>query len=189
MPTSKHISAKEFVSDFRAGMTDDQLAEKYQLTPGNLETVFKKLLEAKAISSAEIEDRRLGRESGPYPEMPSDFRIAIREKLDFPLAIYEKDFPEIRGFVRDISDKGIGVRGVEAAVGDSKTLVIPAHELFHVNQVEIEAICRWMTTESLSGDMVGGFEITDVIQGNMEELQLLIRSLSLEDRVAMRKKV
>jgi len=170
-------------------MTDDELAAKYQLTPGKLEKVFNKLLEAKVLSAAELEDRGLGPERSPYPEMPSDFRITVRERLDFPLAIYEKDIPEIRGVVRDLSERGIGARGIESTVGDIKTLVIPAHELFHVNQLEVEAVCRWTTTEGLSGESVGGFEIVKVIHGDMEELQMLIRSLPLEDRVAMRKKL
>jgi len=189
VPTTKSISAREFLRDLRAGMTDEELAAKYQLTPAKLVIVFNKLLEANALSTAELEDRRLGRERGPYPEMPSDFRISVRERLDFPLAIYEKDFPETRGVVRDISEKGIGARGIESKVGDTKTLVIPAHELFHVNLLEVEAVCRWTTTEGLSGESVGGFEIIRVIQGDMEELQMLIRSLPLEDRVAMRKKL
>jgi hypothetical protein len=170
-------------------MTDDELAQKYQLTPGKLEFIFNKLLEAKAISAAEIEDRRGGRARGPYPEMPSDFRISVREKLDFPLAVYEKDMPDIRGLLRDISEQGVGVKGIEAAVGDQKTLIIPAHELFHINPIEIEVICRWVATEGSYGDPVGGFEIVNLIEGSMEDLQMLIRTLPLEDRIAMRKKL
>jgi len=189
MATTRQISAKAFVHDLRAGMTDDELAQKYQLTPGKLAFIFNKLVEAKAISAAEIQDRRVGRASGFHPDMPSDFRIEVREKLDFPLAVYEKEMPEFRGLVRDIYEKGVGVKGIQATVGEHKVLVIPAHELFHINPIEIEAICRWVASEGISGDLVGGFEIINLIQGSMEDLQMIIRALPLEDRVAMRKKL
>jgi hypothetical protein len=45
-----------------------------------------------------------------------------------------------------------------------------------------------MTKKGLSGDLDAGFEIMDVLSGSLEELEMLIRSLPLEDRAAMRKK-
>lgn len=189
MTAPRQISARDFVRDFRSGMSDRQLASKYQLTPDKLERVYGKLLEAKAITAEELEAHRKKPPSCPYPQIKSDFRIAGRDKLDFPLPVYEKSDPEIRGFVLDVSVKGLRVKGIEAAVGETKTLVIPAHEVFHVNAIEMEAVCRWATTEGLSREPMAGFEILNLIQGDMEELQMLIRSLPLEDRVAMRKKL
>jgi hypothetical protein len=189
MPAARQINAKDFVHDFRSGMTDRQLAEKYRLSPDKLEKVYNKLLEAKAISAAELAGRCVGRPSSPYPQIKSNFRVAVREKLDFPLAIYEKDAPDSRGFVLDVSVRGVGVTGIEAVEGETKILIIPAHEIFHINSIEMEAICRWATAGSMSQEPRGGFEILNLIQGDMEELQMLIRSLPLEDRVAMRKKL
>jgi len=162
--------------------------EKYKITIKELEMVFKKLIEVKAIKPSEVKAQSAPAEQLHYPEMHSDFRISLREQLDFPLPVYEKDFPETRGLVKDVSSTGLGMKGIEVGVGEVKTLVIPAHELFHVNQIEVEAKCRWVAKKGISGDLEAGFEIVKVLSGSLEELQMLIRSLPLEDRVAMRKK-
>jgi len=52
----------------------------------------------------------------------------------------------------------------------------------------VEAKCRWVAKKGISGDLEAGFEIVKVLSGSLEELQILIRSLPLEDRMAMRKK-
>lgn len=188
MPGKREIKAREFVADLRSGMNEQELMRKYGLNTKELEIVFSKLIAAKAIKQSEVKGEVAPAAKMAYPEMPSDFRISLREQLDFPLPIYEKDFPESRGLVKDVSNTGLGVRGIEVAVGEVKTLVIPAHELFHVNPIEVEAVCRWVAQKGLSGDLVAGFEILQVLGGSLEDLQILIRSLPLEDRVAMRKK-
>jgi hypothetical protein len=184
----REIKASDFVADLRSGMNERELMEKYGLTNKELEIVFGKLIAAKAIKPSEVKMEPLPSSKTPYPEMPSDFRLSFREQLDFPLPVYEKDFPELRGLVRDVSNKGLGVRGIEVGVGEVKRLVIPAHELFHVNPIEVDATCRWVAQKGISGDLESGFEIIEVLSGSLEDLQMLIRSLPLEDRVAMRKK-
>ena len=188
MPGKREIKAREFVVDLRSRMSERELMEKYGLTDEELGIVFRKLIAAKAIQPSEVNAEPVPAAKMPYPEMASDFRISLREQLDFPLPVYEKDFPETRGLVKDVSSKGLGVRGIEVGVGDVKTLVIPAHELFHVNPIEVDATCRWVAQKGISGDVEAGFEIINVLSGSLEELQMLIRSLPLEDRVAMRKK-
>jgi hypothetical protein len=170
-------------------MTDEQLAEKYELSSVKLEKIFIKLVEAKALSAFELAARCSGKPSCSYPEIKSNFRVVVREKLDFPLAVFEKDFPETRGLVLDVSTKGVGVKGLDASVGEKKFLIIPAHEVFHVGTIEMEAVCRWTSTVGIESEILAGFEILNLFQGDMEELQMLIRSLPLEDRVAMRKKL
>jgi len=162
--------------------------EKYKLSERELGVIFSKLVDAKAIKPSEFNERSAPANEAPYPDMPSDFRISIRDELDFPLPVYEKDLPEDRGLVKDVSPTGLGVKGIEADVGEIKTLVIPAHELFHVNSIEVEAQCRWVARDGISGVFSAGFEIISVISGSLEELQIMIRSIPLEDRVAMRKK-
>ncbi|MBI4966405.1 MAG: hypothetical protein HY913_24205 [Desulfomonile tiedjei] len=190
MSPKREISARDFVADLRfSGFSNRQLMEKYRLTERELEFIFKKLVAVKAINPSELNERSAPADPALYPEMPSDFRISIRDELDFPLPVYEKDFPDERGLVLNVSTMGLGVKGIEASVGEIKTLVIPAHELFHINLIEVEGQCRWATRESLSGVFSAGFEIINVVSGSLEELQMMIRSIPLEDRVAMRKKL
>jgi len=52
------IKAGDAVRDIRSGVTDAQLMEKYGLSAKGLQSLVLKLLEAKAITSAEIDQRR-----------------------------------------------------------------------------------------------------------------------------------
>jgi hypothetical protein len=55
--TKKKINAKELVKDIRAGLDDDDLMLKYDLTPQELERVFGKLVEADFITVVELHER------------------------------------------------------------------------------------------------------------------------------------
>jgi hypothetical protein len=54
MPTKPKIKASDAVRDIRSGITDSQLMKKYGLSPKGLQSLVLKLLEAKAITLAEI---------------------------------------------------------------------------------------------------------------------------------------
>ena len=54
MATKRTINANEIVKDIRSRMTDLQLMKKYTLSARGLESVMKKLLEAKLITKAEF---------------------------------------------------------------------------------------------------------------------------------------
>jgi len=140
----KTIKAVAVVRDIRSGMTDVALREKYRLTPTGLETVFRKLLEAGLIVPEDLQRRpQVGTDRVPEESV----RIFDRKKLDLPLTIYERDNPDVRGVILDMSERGVGVRGLEASVGDVKTFVIAADEFFEVDPTEFEAVCRWVGGE------------------------------------------
>ena len=58
MEPKPRIKARDAVRDIRSGMTDTGLMEKYGLSAKGLQSVFLKLLEAKAITHAEMNQRR-----------------------------------------------------------------------------------------------------------------------------------
>lgn len=58
MPTKPKIKAGDAVRDIRSGMTDSQLMEKYGLSAKGLHSLVLKLIEVKAITPAEIDQRR-----------------------------------------------------------------------------------------------------------------------------------
>lgn len=58
MPTKPKIKARDVVRDIRSGMTDSQLMENYKLSAKGLQSLMLKLVEAKAITEAEIHHRR-----------------------------------------------------------------------------------------------------------------------------------
>lgn len=181
-PSKKTIKAVAVVSDIRAGMTDVALRKKYRLTQTGLGTVFAKLLQAGLIRPSDLERR---------PQIHADrivdqaIRIFDRTKLDFPLTVCEQDSPHVSGTLTDLSERGVGVRGIEAAVGDVKTLVIAADEFFHVDPIVFQAICRWSKGEDATSECFCGFEVTDPSEGALKDLLDLIRGLSLDERTVM----
>jgi uncharacterized protein (DUF433 family) len=58
MPTKPRIKAGDAIRDIRSGMSDSELMEKYELSAEGLQSLVRKLLEVKAITSAEIDQRR-----------------------------------------------------------------------------------------------------------------------------------
>ena len=58
--TKRQVKAKEILEDLRAGFTDDQLMEKYRLSPTGLKSLFDKMVEAKVMSEDEYAWRPVG---------------------------------------------------------------------------------------------------------------------------------
>jgi len=185
MPPVREISGKWFLKDMRSGMSDHELMDKYRLTEKGLAGVFDKLLELKAITLSELQAR------SPFydePFIPGEFRVTPREDLDFPLPVYDKATPRIKGLVHDITENGVGVRGIPTRVDQLRTFVIPVHEFFRSEPVVFQAKCRWVKEDDDARRFAAGFEFVTVLAGSMEELRSLIRALTLEDRQALRRK-
>jgi hypothetical protein len=53
----KKLSAKEILADTRAGATDDFLMKKYGLTEKGIQSLFKKLVDAKIMTQSELDQR------------------------------------------------------------------------------------------------------------------------------------
>ncbi len=50
----RKLKAAPFIKDLRAGVGDEQLMEKYRLSPNQLEKAFRKLVDAGAIAEMEL---------------------------------------------------------------------------------------------------------------------------------------
>jgi uncharacterized protein (DUF433 family) len=59
MTPKPRIKARDAVRDIRSGMTESGLMEKYGLSARGLQSLFLKLLEAKAITQTEMNQRRV----------------------------------------------------------------------------------------------------------------------------------
>jgi len=177
MPTKRTIKAKDIVTDIRSGMTDAELMDKYQLSAKGLESLFQKILEAKAMQPAEFYDRKPRRDDTVALE---NLRRSPRNYLAFPLPIVEAPDFENEGTVVDINEHGLQVSGIEATAGDTKDFLIRADELQEIYPFGFQAICRWAKKEP-DGTPVAGFEITDIPEGSLQELRKLIRSLTIPE--------
>jgi hypothetical protein len=175
----RKIHARSFVDDLRSGMTDSALMEKYKLTARGLHSAFRKLVAANVVQPSELVGRHL-----EYDETidVNDIRALHRDKVEFPLPIYQSDNPGTRGIIGDISVMGVGIRGFETDVGDIWQFVIPADEFFQVNRIEFNARCRWVKRDGSDGECISGFEIMKVSKGSLAGLRRLIQGLTLSER-------
>jgi uncharacterized protein (DUF433 family) len=169
------IRINEVVRDIRSGLTKQELMEKYRLTPRGLNWVSMKLISTGAISGQEI----YGKLCSSYQELALDPpRRSERRTPHFYVPIYAGGEPEVVGSIRDVSQHGIGARGIQAEVGETKTLVIPGDNFGELGTVIFDARCVWRGDDSKK-EYLSGFEITDVAVGSRQELQLLIELSSL----------
>ncbi|MCA1961789.1 MAG: PilZ domain-containing protein [Desulfomonile sp.] len=175
MPTKRTIKAKDIVTDIRSGMTDSELMDKYQLSAKGLESLFKKILDAKIMTVSEIYGRISLRDDTVGLE---NLRLTPRNYLAFSVPILDAANVENEGAVVDISESGLQVSGIEATAGETKDFLIRADELQDIYPFGFQAICRW-TRKEPDGTPVAGFEITDIPEGSLHELRKLIRSLTL----------
>lgn len=178
MPYKRKIIAENIVLDIRSGMSDEGLMEKYMLSERGLNKVFRKLLDHEAMSAEELSPR-----IASYADLsPLDYlRESTPHELVCLVPIYEENLQDIRGSVCELTEKSVGVTGLEAAVNDLKRLVIPADEFFGISPFSFQAACRWVEQQNDGAEPVAGFEITDISDENYQRLKQLIRSLKLPD--------
>jgi hypothetical protein len=188
MATKRVINTRKVAEDIRSGLTDAQLMKKYGLTPKGLSVVLNKLVEVQIISFDDLQQREPDFENGTVYTPPSDFRRFERDKVDFPLPVYEQQNPRARGFVLNISENGMGVRGIRSAVHQTKTYVIQADEVFQVAPVVCDATCRWIESAREDRSCVGGYEVITFLSGDFNAVQHLMRALTLEERLALKEK-
>ncbi len=177
MQPKRKIKASELVEQIRAGITDSELMEQYQLSPEGLRTIFKQLLEANIIGANELYGRVPSHKS---PEEGPEIRRHQRIRMELPLRIYEIEHSTIirEGGVRDISEKGLCLRGIDSKVGDVKTFLVVAVEPILVDPFVFQGECRWARIEGPEREFVVGYEITNIPESSAEVLRQVIKKLS-----------
>jgi hypothetical protein len=178
MAPEARIPAAQIVNDIRAGVSDVQLMKKYELPSGLLWQVLKELVELKAIRAEEISGRVPDVADEVVLENIEPFVLSMRELprhyVDFPTIVYEVKRPDNRGRLHDINEKGVGMRGVTAALYEVKTFVVMPSGSRDFEPVVFEAECRWARQET-DGHWAAGFRITHISDRELQELRRLIR--------------
>jgi hypothetical protein len=156
---------RELVKDLRAGFTDSQLAQRYRLSPEALKLTIAKLVEHRLIGEDELICRgaRIRQEFHAFVQ-----RQAPRYCPTMAVAVLEDQDPANRGTLLDISERGVGVLGIESAAGEVKTLTVLGDELGEFDVFTFDAACRW--TKTKNGLVVAGFEITRISEEILLEL-------------------
>lgn len=176
--TKRSIKIREVVRDVRAGLTYLDLLDKYRLNPKQFQKMFKKLLNKGAIDPRELMSSLPEMETKNHPGtdgFEEDMRRVARDTVDFPLPIYDKDDAESNGTIRDISERGIQIEGIPVHEGDVKTFIIPEHDPFVIDPIELDAICRWVKKQDDDQECLGGFEVLRFSQGNLADILVLMR--------------
>ncbi|MBM3298611.1 MAG: PilZ domain-containing protein, partial [Deltaproteobacteria bacterium] len=147
------------------------LMAKYVLTSAQLSKAIDGLIHSKALGPGEIKENFL---SSAVQVSPENLREVERCYLDFELPIVDTGPPEIDGMVRNLTEKGVGIVGIPSRVGESKTFLVLHDEFVLIEPFMFEAQCRWATRNDPGGEFVSGFEITDISEKDLGELQKLI---------------
>ncbi len=178
MGVQRQINGTNVINDLRSGMTDRELQMNYRLSTNGLCTIYEKLVERGAMSDSELSGwsplyslRTLYKESRSYPRADLATRVPI-----YDLGTGSK------GILRDISEKGMRVAGIDASVGQAKTFQIPIDMFMKADPLLIVAECKWAKAKGKTKEyVVAGFEIIDLPAHDRNTLQNFISVLLLSD--------
>ena len=172
MPPRVKISAAEFVQDLRTGMTSCELMNKYSVTARELDGVLAQLKKA-LVDPAKV----YGRASQDATAGTADkIRFFRRYKIELPVVISDANNPAIRGEVRDVSERGIGVQKMDTNVDEIRSLVVLANEFFSINPFGFEAQCRWTCPTTDDRRLLAGFEIIKISEESSKSLGKFIKA-------------
>lgn len=169
----RKIKARELVMHIRNGVSDAELMEEYKISAKGLQSAYQQLLEANAVTEEDLVGRSPGFEDTVTVE---DTRRLHRTKVRTILPVYETRNLELKGTVRDINEKGVGIRGIPSIQGEMKELVIASDDFVEIDPFVFEAECRW-TRKGDDGEYESGFEITRITEASSQELRKLIQFL------------
>jgi hypothetical protein len=170
------IRARELIWYIRSGMADSELMEKYGLTAKRLKKVYQKLIEEKLIDHDELYER-----SPLFRKLVDEFqaRRSPRVELTVPLWIFDV-VSSARGIVRDISESGLRIAGLQTAVGDERSLQLSVDMFFGLDPFVFSATCVWGETKGKNlRYYVAGYKMTDISETGKQTLRRLISLLLL----------
>jgi hypothetical protein len=173
MAPKRTVSARDIVTDIRAGLTDSQLMDKYGLSAKGLESLFTKLIEAGVMESSEI----YGRSARDDTVGLENMRALTRRYPAFAVPIYEADEPYREGTILDVTERGLQVSGIEVAVGDTRDFLVRGDQFQDIYPFGFQATCRWAKRDG--EEWRAGLEITEMPEGSREQLQKLIKLLTI----------
>jgi Mor family transcriptional regulator len=171
--TPRKINLLAVLADIRAGMSQPDLLKKYGISESVFRQLTKKLLAAQGIRLATDAETVI---MEPF-EFPAGSELVTHE-VDFDLPAYEADRPDTHGMVREVSEESMSVAGIEAAVGDTKTLVVLGDELGQFSSFEFDGSCLWSFVDAEEGTCLAGFAIIKISKADAQELRKLLRVLT-----------
>jgi PilZ domain len=178
MGEKRQINGRNIIDDLRSGMTDWELQMKYRISTNGLSTIYEKLVDRGAISRSEL--------SGwsPFYSLITSYkqlRRYPRADLTIEVPIYDLGTGSI-GILRDISENGMRVAGIDASVGQARTFQIPIDMFMQAEPLLVIAECKWAKPKgTLKEYVVAGFEIIDLPANDRNTLQNFMSVLLLSE--------
>jgi uncharacterized protein (DUF433 family) len=169
--------AEKIAVDVRSGMKDSELMEKYQLSDSALQNVCQKLLAEGLLEPDEIKGLTLPLNDGE--SVLHERRQISRRTPSMRIIVCDRNNEDLTGTVKDVTEKGLAVRGLEAGVGELKNLAILGDELGLIDPFELNAECRWVGSERSDGQSVAGFQVIEISDQDLQSLQQFVDFLDL----------
>jgi len=169
----RRISA--IAQDMASGMSRAELMQKYGLSPGGLTNVLNRLLAENIIGRTEIDHLRGVRGDGST--RPKS-RLEMRNSPIPIVALCEVGNPRSQYVLRDITERGLGVEGIEATPNEIKQLMVLGDELGEIAPFELEAECRWAGPVGVEGTMCAGFQIKKISEEDLGRLREFLQGFT-----------
>jgi hypothetical protein len=180
MVSKRKISAAEFVKDLRSGITVSELMDKYSLTPRELDGILRQLKQTLANPS-HLYGRSPSEQGGIGIE---GIRFRRRHSVGLPVSVHDLADPGIQGHLRDISERGLGVQGIEAKPDEIRTFVVWSHEFFAISQFRLIAKCRWTIPMRDERKCLSGFEIIGVPKESLEHFNRFVEACTRAEQAS-----
>jgi len=169
--------ALEIAADVRSGATYSELMQKYQLSNSGLQNVCQKFLTEGLLGPADIQGLKLP--SHDAESAQNDRRQISRRSPSLPIMVCDMCDGGSIGTIKDITEKGLAVKGIEAAIGEPKTLWVLGDDYGLIDSFELEAQCRWVEREGSEGQSVAGFQVIAISDEDLQKLRGYIKFLDL----------
>ena len=180
MAEKRTIRAKEIVVDIRSGLSKPELKAKYTLSASELQKVVNSLIKAGRLRDSEVQEWHASSEAS---STKSGTREMPRSYLRIPPEISDCQHVTSRGLVTDLSVRGFRTRGMASRVGGRHTFLIHASEIADIQDIELNATCKWHKAQTSDITLhEAGFLIDTVSETGMVEIRKLIQFLSIGDR-------
>lgn len=175
MTERRKINGQAFINDIRSGMSDTELMLKYNLSSRMLQSLFRTLLNTKAITPAEIYERT------PFEETTIDvstLSLSLEGYTMQTTSIYEVTRPEKIGRVTALDEKEFKTEGIEAGFAQTSAFVLLPGKAAKIEPIFLKAKCRWCQKDEATGEHAGVFEITSIGPEHTKELRKLVRAFA-----------
>ena len=175
--------AEKIAGDVRSGMKGSELMEKYQLSDSALQKICRTLLTEGLLEPADMKGLAPPVDNGA--SVHHERRKVSRRSPSLRIVVSDRNNDGLSGTVKDITEKGLAVKGIEADVGELKTLAILGDDIGLVDPFELTAECRWVGSEGSEAQSVAGFQVIAISDEDLQRLQELIDFLDLGWKAAL----